>query len=248
MMNPAREGFPGCTKMNCTVGANRLARIAALLALPLGVAGCPPARSPTEVKPPVPRQVTSDPAKLQARSQELQAQARRLSEIAHQLPGRSDQQHRQLMAQTFAQLTQLLPLLGGPEQSGSFQRARHVIEASRTQLGQATQLSPDPTIDTGLRAAYRAVAELAQDDYFQQAKLPAAVDHLKAKLDELDSVRGSGHQWVASEVVRLVSGIVTRMADVLSGFVEQAEEPATAPAPSTPKQQSPDSAPAPAAQ
>ena len=152
------------------------------------------------------------------RSDELTRGARELAELSRRLPGRSPQEHRGLMRDVFANLSQTLRLLVGPEPGGMYRQQLRIIETTREQLaGGSEGLAPEPTIDTGLRGAHGLLAAVGRDSYFNEAGLSDALDRLAKKIEQLDAVRGGPHRVIASDAVALTSDVVTRMADALAG-------------------------------
>jgi hypothetical protein len=210
---------------------------AALLALSVMTsAGCVKTH-PTLPPPPRPNpapQVASDPA---VRVQTLTRLADTYARTSNALPGGSAAEHRQLMAQVFSQLQEILPILEGPDPGAEFRQQLQVVRDAQGELSSGPQdLSPEPTIDTGLRAARDALSGIAQSGFYDRGTLTPLFDQLATKINELDTVRGPWHQVVAGEAVGLTSRIVTSMADALSQILAQqkptrepAPEPATAP-------------------
>jgi len=152
--------------------------------------------------------------------------------LCNQLPGRTVPEHRELMGDGFAQLTEILPMLAGPDQDAEFKQQMRVIADARTELSSgSTDLSPEPTIDTGLRALRDVLREISRASYFDETDLTAALDRCSTKIDELDTVRGPLHQLVVGESMGMSSQIISKMADILSKRIEEqnATQPATQP-------------------
>jgi len=139
-----------------------------------------------------------------------------LARTSNQLPGQDSADHRRLMAYVFGQLEEILPNLAGPNPGGEFREQLQIIRDSQGELATGPQdLSPEPTIDTGLRAARDALAATAQAGFYSRADLTPLFDQLGAKINNLDTVRGPLHQLVAGEAVGLISQIISKMADVI---------------------------------
>lgn len=194
---------------------------AAMAALVPLLAGCPKQRStmdrPPEVNPPPAIERSAE-----ARSEELGDLARRFASTAQRLPGRTVDEHRAAVQQVFAELSQILPVLFGPNPEGSQRQQLRVIESARTQLAAARQgLAPEPTIDTGLRAAYDALSALARNRYFEQANLGSTVDRLGVTVARLDTSRGVPHQQTVADVVDLMSEVVNGMARAMDERLEE---------------------------
>jgi hypothetical protein len=208
---------------------------ALLLGLAASLIGC--AKTQTTIAPPPPRpnpppQVAADPV---ARMQTLGRLADTYARTSNELPGDSTAQHRQLMAQIFAQLQEILPNLEGPSPGAEFRQQLQVIRDAQAELATGPQdLSPEPTIDTGLRAARDALSSIAQGGFYDQTSLTPLFDQFTAKINQLDTVRGPLHQVVAGDAVAISSQIISKMADALTHrLAEQTTTPAPTSAPST---------------
>lgn len=209
--------------------------IALILTVAASVAGC--TKTQTTIAPPPPRpnpapQVASDPV---IRMQTLGRLADTYARTSNQLPGNSTAQHRQLMAQIFAQLEEILPILEGPNPGAEFRQQLQVVRDAQAELATGPQdLSPEPTIDTGLRAGRDALSSLAQGGFYDQTTLTPLFDQLTAKINQLDTVRGPLHQVVAGDAVAVSSQIITKMADTLTHrLADQTAAPGTTTAPTT---------------
>jgi hypothetical protein len=202
--------------------------------------GCAPKTQAT-IAPPPPRpnpppQVATDPA---ARVQTLDRLADQYARTSNDLPGDNAGEHRKLMSQVFSQLEEILPILEGPNPGAEFRQQLQVVRDAQAELATGPQdLSPEPTIDTGLRAARDVLSSTAQSGFYDQSNLTPLFDQLTAKINQLDTVRGPLHQVVAGEAVGLSSQIITKMADTMTHRLAQQEgqppanpatEPATAP-------------------
>ena len=189
---------------------------------------------PPPVHPNPPPRVASDPA---VRVQTLDRLADTFARTSNQLPGGDSAEHRRLMSEVFAQLQEILPILEGPGPGAEFRQQLQVVRDAQAELASGPQeLSPEPTIDTGLRAARDTLSSIAQNGFYDQASLTPLFDQLAAKINELDTVRGPLHQVVAGDAVALTSRIVSSMAATMSQRLAEpstsgpATEPATAPA------------------
>ena len=170
---------------------------------------------------------------VQQRVTDLSQAAVELRQAAYRLPGRGDEQHRQFMQQFLTNLSQILPILEGPNAGGAFRQQLRIVESARTQLGGASSLSMEPTIDTGLRAAYNALHDIAGKLYFDQPELDELLANLGGRIDALDTTRGPFHQLAAADAAQSMSDVVSKMSEVLSERAanEPATQPQTAPAP-----------------
>jgi hypothetical protein len=179
-------------------------------------AGCPKQRStmnrPPEINPPPPVETSAG-----ARIDELGNLARQFAQTAERLPGRNTQEHRAAAQQAFADLSQILPVLYGPNPTGMQRQQLRVVENARTQLSSASAaLAPEPTIDTGLRAARDALQGLSRNSYYDHPQLGQTLDRLDRTVSDLDASRGLRHQQVVAEVVELMSTAVNQMSDALN--------------------------------
>jgi hypothetical protein len=180
-------------------------------------------RRPPEINPP-PRVEES----AEVRVDELGERARQFEQTAQRLPGRSEAEHRQLAQQAFADLSQILPILFGPHPTGVQRQQLRVVENARTQLASDGRgLAPEPTIDTGLRAARDALAGVGRGGYYDAPDVAKTLDRLDRLVSDLDAVRGNRHQVVVTQVVELMSEAVNQMAKVLN---ERLGDGATQPA------------------
>lgn len=210
----------------------------ALSALAIVLAGgCVKTRPTISTTKPVPETQVSDTT---LRVRELSRLAEEYAAISRQLPGRTPEEHRDLMRKVFAELGEIMPLLQNPRDNLIFRHQISIIEDCRTQLATgSSDLAVQPTIDTGLRATYHALAGTAQNSYFDQGDLTPLLDQMSAKIDELDTVHGLTHSVVVGEAVEISSGIVSKMADVLTQRIgaeagAPLPPPATAPAATVP--------------
>ena len=192
-------------------------------------AGCPKRqgtmRPPPQLNPP-PRVEAS----AEARASELEELSRHFEETAQRLPGRTPEEHRAIMQQVFAALARILPVLQGPNPDGAFRQQLRIVESARTQLASGPGgLSPEPTIDTALRAARDMLASLASRGYFDQAQLGKTIDRLDATIAGLDTTRGLAHQRVVADSVEAMSQAIHQMSGALSQRVTEATAPSTQP-------------------
>lgn len=152
------------------------------------------------------------------------------SRTSNELPGRDLAEHRKLMAQVFAQLEEILPLLEGPNPGAEFRQQIQVIRDAQAELSSGpADLSPEPTIDVGLRAARDVLTSIAQKEYYDQTKLTTLFDQLAAKINDLDTVRGPLHQLETGEAVGITSNIIREMTTALSQRLAAEQAPESKP-------------------
>jgi hypothetical protein len=209
-----------------TPRGTRAATSAICVALALA-AGCTKQRStmrkPPELNPPPPVERSAE-----VRVDELGDRAKQFAQTAERLPGRSADEHRAIAAQAFADLSQVLPILFGPNATGVQRQQLRVVESSRSQLAAKSALAPEPTIDTGLRAARDALSGLSRSGYYDHPDLAKTLDRLDKTISDLDAVRGTHHQQVVTECVQLMSQAVNQMSDALNQRLQ--DTPAAQPA------------------
>jgi hypothetical protein len=158
--------------------------------------------------------------------------SRRLTDYdarAKKLSGDSETSYRAMMRDTFSDIANILPSLEGSDSSGAFRQQLRVIESSGGQLDSLPpELSSEPTVATGLRAAYNALAGINARQF---ANLPGplkTLNDLSAKIDQLDTVHGSDFQAAVTQAVQLIGQVMREMNASLAYRLEHA--PATAPA------------------
>ena len=199
---------------------SRLATSAVSVAIALACAGCPKQRStmerPPEINPPPPVETSAE-----VRVDELGGLAQRFAATAASLPGRNADEHRALAARAFGDLSQILPVLYGPNPTGMQRQQLRVVENARTQLtGAQSGLAPEPTIDTALRAARDALRGLSRNSYYDHPELGQTLDRLDKVVSDLDAARGPTHQQVVAETVDLMSAAVNQMNEALNQRLE----------------------------
>ena len=191
-------------------------RVKLLLAAIL-LTGCA-AKKETTLKPPPPDgnpepQLATD---IHERVKELTARAKEYSDGTQKLPGRTAQDDRAQTTQQFALLAQILPMLNGPDMSGDFRQQLRIIESSRAQLASGTQdLAVEPTVDTGLRAAHRALAGINQRGFSDNPDIAKNLDALNAKIQELDGTADAIHRLIASQAFKDSAQVITQMSGAL---------------------------------
>jgi hypothetical protein len=232
----------------------RTRAFASLLAATLFV-GCS-AKKQTTLAPPPPEpnpqpQLATD---ARQRAQTLQSLVDQYAASAAKLPGSNEQQDRQQVSDQFGLLAQILPLLNGPDQPGDFAQQMRIIESSRSQLASGSMdLSSEPTVDTGLRAAQRALSSLQRRMFSDHAEISGQIDAMRATVQELDTVSGPIHRQVAAESFQRSADAIKSMSQALNQrFAEGAggNKPAApetpAPAAATPPKPEQPTTPAPA--
>jgi hypothetical protein len=171
----------------------------------------------------------TDAAKKRVR--DLSIEAKTLGDDAKMLPGRDAADHSSKMQGVFTHLLQALPLLQNPDDNRILAQRLTIIETARARLASgAADLAMSPTIDTALRAADAALADISHGDNFEQADFADVFDKLSARINRLDVEHDpSLHRVDVADVVDLISQVVSKMAATLSAKLG-VESPATQPA------------------
>jgi len=186
---------------------------AAGAALPAGCVKDHTTLAPPPAQPNPPPQVASDAG---VRVQTLGRLADTYARLSNQLPGPNTAAHRKLMSDAFARLQEILPMLEGPTPGAEFRQQMQVIADAQAELATGpAELSPEPTIDTGLRATRDVLSSIAHAAYYERADLTPLFNQLAVKINELDTVRGPLHQVYVGDAVGITSRVITKMADVL---------------------------------
>jgi hypothetical protein len=204
-----------------TIRANLL--LAALLSVVVVVTGCA-GKTQTTLKP-APPDANPEPqlaTDVHERVKELGARAQEYADGCNRLPGRSAQEDRAQTTQQFALLAQILPILNGPDMTGDFRQQLRIIESTRAQLASGTQdLAVEPTVDTGLRAAHRALAGINQRAFTQTPDIAKSLDAMNAKVQELDGNTDAIHRLIASQAFKSSAQAITQMSSALSGRLSE---------------------------
>lgn len=214
-----------------TVTGSRAVACVVGVILALASAGCPKQRStmrrPPEINPRPPVESSAE-----VRVEELGDRARQFAQTAERLPGRTADEHRSLVQQAFADLSQVLPILFGPNATGVQRQQLRAVESARTQLAAAPKgLAPEPTIDTGLRAARDALSGLGRSGFYDHPELAKTLDRLDKTVSDLDAARGTSHQTVVAATAELMSRVVNQMAQALNERLEGAPDAPAQPEP-----------------
>jgi hypothetical protein len=197
-----------------------------LLTALLAVIGCA-GKTQTTLKP-APPDANPEPqlaTDVHERVKELSTRAQEYAAGCNKLPGQNAQQDRAQTTQQFALLAQILPILNGPDMSGDFRQQLRIIESTRAQLASGTQdLAVEPTVDTGLRAAHRALAGINQRSFTDNPDIAKSLDAMNAKVQELDGTADAIHRLIASQAFRHSAQAITQMSGALSGRLGSEEK------------------------
>ena len=149
----------------------------------------------------------------------LQGQVDALVQADHQLPGHDLVEHRERMADAFGALEQILPSLHGPVETGQFTQQLRTLQTTRAQLSSGSaELSQEPAVDLGLRAAASALSDIAHNNatFADRAEITQNLDQLQQKLAQLDVQRGALHRVVQADAVDAITRIVQAMSGVMN--------------------------------
>ncbi len=156
---------------------------------------------------------------------EMQKAATALAEDSKPLPGNDEPTHSRLIQQVFADLANTLASLGNPTTDRILNQRIAILQTSRAQLGSgSSDLAIEPAIDTGLRAAQMALADLSHADAFAGADVGPILDQLSAQLSRLDLERDASlHRLDVAQSVDLMNQVVAKLTAAFSGQVSPAE-------------------------
>ena len=207
----------------------------ALILLALLLPACAKNQSSMDDVPPPPDGNPNAPLldDVRQRVKELQARATHYASNARHLPARDEQENRRLTAEQFALLSQMLPMLAGPEMTGHLQQQQRIVDSARNQLTTSSlELAPEPTVSTGLRAAHRALASLAQESFSQVPDLNTTLTNMQSSVNQLDQVTGPQHRLVAAQAFTQSSQAIQKMIDTMKQRLgNQINNPAQTPTP-----------------
>lgn len=194
-----------------------------------GTSGCRPKEQPApqsheqRIEPAVMRDTDERMSALQERSSELSA-------IVKQLPGRNGKEDRELVARAFDATADALAMMGGPEPGGALRQQLRIIENIRQTLRSANEnLSYDPAVDAGLRAAHNALYGIRERLFPTNDKVAALVNEFGQRLGELDQVRGPMHSVVVAQVFESAATAIDTMGALLNRRNEMISGAAPAP-------------------
>jgi hypothetical protein len=164
---------------------------------------------------------------------ELDVRANEYANNAKAMPAGDEQESRRLVSNQFALLSQILPMLSGPEMTGDLSQQLRIIESTRSQLSNgSTELAPEPTVSTGLRAAHRALASINQRSFSDVPEIAKSIDAMASDVNNLDTVSGPQHRWVAAQAFAHSAQAVQQMAQAMNQRLnDQSNRPAVTPAP-----------------
>ena len=203
-----------------------------LLAAILSIAGCPRKDRPVMPMPPEPNPEPEVNKDAEVRNRDLGQKVAQFSSASREIPTNDEGAYRQAVGQVFADLSQILPLIQGPNPPGAFRQQMRILQSSRNQLaGGSADLSAEPTIDSGLRAAYRALSGMQQESFTDRPEIGQTLESLSNKINELDTSKGVFHRNTVKEAVTLIGQAVQSMSSTIDQRLRHnaPSAPATAP-------------------
>jgi hypothetical protein len=238
--------------------ASLLLLAACQAALPVLLTGCAHKNPPVASKPIQRAEQPSAARATQQQVDDLEARVNDLAGTSKELPGRTEREHRQLMARAFGDLQRVLVLLNRQgADHGAFQQELSILQSAQRQLetGSTKNLS-EPAINTGLRAAAHALTTLAAS--LDLPDRDSLIKSLNTNLDALDANHGAMHRLAATQTVAAQSDLAARLAKIVANRMglalrlrqaaasQPAPQPATVPVKKAPHP-APDTAPQPLA-
>jgi hypothetical protein len=122
----------------------------------------------------------------------------------------------------------------GADPPGAFRQHVRTLTTARDRLmTDAGTTAVDPTVGTGLRGAYGALGQVAQDDAFKGSEVPEAMKKLGGTIDQLDSVRRVGRPYDAADVLRQMVYVMHLMTHQLAPPMAEEHPIPPAPGPTT---------------
>jgi hypothetical protein len=162
------------------------------------------------------------------RSAQLAASVDQFAAARKDLRGHSDEQSRRGLADAFGKLQDVLTNLKGPDADGAFRQQIRIIETARKRLTGDTETAIEPTINAAIRAAQRALSEMASERFAEDEQAKTLMTALDARVETLNTVRGPIHGFETAKALDEIGAVAQRMADVI-----QQRMPPPAPAPAT---------------
>jgi hypothetical protein len=149
------------------------------------------------------------------------------------MPANDEQENRRLVSEEFALLSQIIPMLSGPEMTGEIQQQLRIIESTRSQLANGSmELAAEPTVGTGIRAAHRALSAINRQAFAEVPEIGRSIDAMTADVNQLDIVSGPQHRWVAAQAFVHSADAINKMSETMNQRVgNQINRPAETPAP-----------------
>jgi hypothetical protein len=169
------------------------------------------------------------PVTAEGRAEQLAQSVDAFASARKALQGHADDASRKQLAEAFARLGDLLSQLKGSEQDGAFRQQIRIIDRARTQLTSDSATAPEPTVNAAVRAAQRALSDMASENFADDEQTKTLMDAVRPRVDELSGIRGPIHGFETARALDAMGAVVQRMAEVITQRLPQ-PAPATAPA------------------
>ena len=213
------------------MSAKRGLALMAVLLASLLLTGCGGKQQPT-MEPTVEQNGNGDPRPMTAegRAEQLAQAVDGFASARKGLQGHADDASRRQLAEAFARLGDVLSQLKGSEQDGAFRQQIRIIDRARTQLTGDSATAPEPTVNAAVRAAQRALSDMASENFADDEQTKTLMDAVQPRVDELSGTRGPIHGFETARALDAMGTVVQRMAEVITQRLPQGgPAPATAP-------------------
>lgn len=209
----------------------------ALLTLSLVlVGGCGGKQSSTMEPTVEPAEETPRPITEENRAEQLGDAVDAFAAARKRQLGHSDEQSRKQLAGALGELADALALLKGSDANGAFRQQIRIIDRARDRLTGDLETAPEPTINAAIRAAQRALSDMASNQFAADEQTKSLIDALGPRVRILNNERGPLHGFETARALDAIGAVVERMADLVEERLPQPQEqPATAPAAADPQ-------------
>lgn len=185
----------------------------ALLALTAGfLSGCQTAPEPA---PTPPATQSAVPDARGAATAMLVDHTRAFNQIVVQMPGGSGAAHRQLLVGALGELSTAIQLANGSTQSPEFANRIAVIDASAktASIPSIPRARMEAVENEAIRAAYKALNEIASRYLFGDDQLPPMLDAVDKNTDVTVASMGPIHDQESTETFRAIQSVLQRITD-----------------------------------
>jgi hypothetical protein len=216
---------------------NQVTKWTLAAAVAFAAMGCQPTEKPRlQQSRPVVFQL---PPSREAAAAVLQPLVKQFNDDCSAFPGTSGAEHRETLVIVLADLTKILGLINGPDQSPGFTTDLAIIDSSRktADIQSIPRARMEAVENESLQATSAALNELATRYLLDKDQLPGLLDALTTKVAAAANVQGPMHDIDATEAFKAVQAVVQRMNDDLQSMVSTPtptpEMPATPITPAT---------------
>lgn len=189
-------------------------------------------KSSSTMEPTVEPGESTPPSMTEAnRAEQLRGAVAAFADARQGLAGHSDAQSRGQLADALGKLSDVLVLLKGPEANGAFRQQVRIIDRARTQLTSDSATAPEPTVNAALRAAQRALSDMASRQFPDDETTNSLLAALDPRVDVLANERGPLHGFETARAMDSIGAVVQRVAELVQQRLPQPQDtPATDPA------------------